>query len=115
MLIELCQRLLAHVSSGDGQKAAGEYFSEVGDENEALAIINAARSTSNSIRRPYSEHRRQCLAVAFALLFRPALKQEATIVLCFRALDGHAISITSPVIRADFTQQFCDADVAAVQ
>jgi hypothetical protein len=39
MPIELRQRLLAYISSGDGQKAAGEYFSYVRDEYEALAVI----------------------------------------------------------------------------
>ena len=57
------------------------------DEDEALAVVDPARSASNPVRGLGAEHRRQRLAVAFPFFLCSALQQEAAIVLCFGALD----------------------------
>ena len=55
--IDLRQRLLAYVSSGDGQKTAGEYFSKVRNEDEALAIVDSA-GASDAVCSTCAEQRR---------------------------------------------------------
>jgi len=61
----------------------------MGDEYEALAVVDSTWGASDSVCGICAEHRRQRLPVAFTLLFRPALKPEAAVMLGFSALgDG---------------------------
>ncbi len=87
MSVNFSQRLFAHIAGGDGQEPAGEYFSEVRDENKSLSVVNPALGASNSVRCTCPEHRRKRMAVAFPFFLRATLQQEAAIVLCLRALD----------------------------
>ncbi len=48
--VKFRQRLLAHVASRNRQESAGEYFSQMRDEDEAFAVIDAAGSSTNPIR-----------------------------------------------------------------
>lgn len=58
MPVEFRQRLLAYIPGGDGQKPAGEHFTEVGDEDEALAIVDSV-GASRTVCGTCAKHRRQ--------------------------------------------------------
>ena len=87
MPVDLRQRLFAHISRGDGQESAGKDLSQVGDEHKALTIVDTARSSPDAVGCAHANHCRFQSAIAFTFFLGSALKQKATIMLGFGALN----------------------------
>src|SRR5690242_2045357 len=86
--VQLGERMLANVAGGYRQKAAGKYFAQVGNEDETLAFVDAARGASNAVGAGGPEHfGHGRVGLAAAPGFRSLLQQEAAVMLRLGALD----------------------------
>lgn len=49
LAVDAAERVGAHVACGEGQEAAGEDFSRVGNKNKSFTVVQAAWGTANVV------------------------------------------------------------------